>query len=195
MTPYDPDKQFTLFDHTGKVIASGSMSALSERILDSKTRSDAIDLLHDAAQAVGLLERQQEEAEELRARQIHAFCDGVARLARRMDELEERHEAQIKADEEAEEERIRKEMDSWPDPDDPDPFGGPATYDPSGELHTLAPSDPSPGTADQGGLPRELEKEAPSPGGALRPPEEMTYPPTPQYRSPAAVSLMSEDDY
>ena len=29
---YDPDQMFKLFDHTGKIIASGSMSAVTENM-------------------------------------------------------------------------------------------------------------------------------------------------------------------
>jgi hypothetical protein len=189
-TTYDPDQQFKLFDHTGKVIASGSMSAVTEPILDSKSRAAAHQLLRDAAQAQDLIEQQQEQAEELRARQVSAFCDGINRLTKRLDALEaQREAAQVKADEE-EAERIRKEMDFWPDPDDP------AIYGPGGELHMLsAEPGTDPSAADQGALPAELRKGAPPESGNYPEPDpsKLAYPESPTQRAPVAVSMMSED--
>jgi hypothetical protein len=159
---YDPDQMFKLFDHTGKIIASGSMSAVTEPILDSKSRAEAQQLVRDAALAEEKIAEQQEHEEQLRTRQVHAFCDDITRLAKRLDQLEQqREEVQARADEE-EAERIRKEMDSWPDPDDP------ALYGPSGEMHTLS-ADPGtePGAADQGALPAYLRKGAPPESGEL----------------------------
>ena len=205
---YDPDQMFKLLDHTGKIIASGSMSAVTEPILDSKSRAEAIALRDAAATALDLIAQQQEQAEELRARQVSAFCDGVARLTRRLDQMEQQREEKMRADVEEEARRVQAELDQMPDPDDPPIYG------PSGELHVLS-ADPGadPGTADQGallaslreheeqqleadqgGLPKELELEAPPPGGAYPLPEALAYPTTPRYRTPAAVSMMSEDD-
>jgi hypothetical protein len=184
---YDPDQMFKLFDHTGKIIASGSMSAVTEPILDSQSRAAAQQLVRDAALAEEKIAEQQEHEQALRERQVAAFCADVDRVARRLDVIEaQREEAQARADEE-EAERIRKEMDSWPDPDDP------ALYTPGGELHTVAPSDP--GTADQGALPAELRKGAPPESGNYPTPDpsELENPETPAQRSPVGVSMMSED--
>jgi hypothetical protein len=187
----DLDQQFKLFGPDGRLIGSGSMSAVTEHILDSQSRADAISLLHDAAQAVGLLERQQEEAEELRERQIHAFCDGVARLTRRLDVLEAQREEQMRQDAEEEERRVEAFLDGLPDPDSP------ALYGPGGELHvSAAPSDPGAVTTDQGNLPQELQKNVPEPSGEFYDPDPDPddLPETAKQRAPVAVSMMSEDD-
>jgi hypothetical protein len=188
MTTYDPDQQFKLFGPDGRLIANGSMSALTERVLDSKSRAEAEQLVRDAALAEEKIAEQQEQEEALRERQVAAFCADVDRVAKRLDQLEQqREEAQARADEE-EAERIRKEMDSWPDPDDP------ALYGPGGELHAVAPSDP--GTADQGALPASLRKGAPPESGNYPTPDpaDLEYPETQTQRAPVAVSMMSEDD-
>jgi hypothetical protein len=185
--------QFKLFAPDGRLIGSGSMSAVTEHILDSKIRADAVELLHDAAKALGLIEQQREEEQELRERQVHAFCDGVARLARRLDILEAQREEQMRADEEAEERRIEQFLDELPDPDSPDPFA------PSGDLHVIAASGPEDREqlqSDQGTLPPELKKGAP-PDLGTEPeldPSKLAYPETPAQRAPVAVSMMSEDD-
>jgi hypothetical protein len=96
-------------------------------------------LLEDAAKAAGLLEQQQDHERQLHRRQVRAFIDGVAAIGRRLDAIEQRHaerDRQAAADEAR---RLQQQIASWPDPDSTD---APALYEPSGELHTLAPSGP-----------------------------------------------------
>jgi multidrug efflux pump subunit AcrA (membrane-fusion protein) len=203
MTPspspvYDPDQMFKLFDHTGKIIASGSMSAVTEPILDSKSRAAAQQLVRDAAEAKDLIAQQQEEAEELRARQVRAFCDGVARLTQRLDVIEQQREEQVRQDEEEEQRRIQDYLDSLPNPDNEPPPHVPGTHFNTGDLHSIPaskPEDEQQLEADQGALPAELRKGAPPESGnyPVSDPAELEYPETQKQRAPVAVSMMSED--
>jgi hypothetical protein len=188
---YDPDQMFKLFDHTGKVIASGSMSAVMEPIHDSKSRAAAQQLVRDAALAEEKIAEQQEHEQQLRERQVAAFCDGINRLTRRLDVLEAQREEQMRQDAEEEERRVQALLDAMPDPDDP------ALYGPGGELHvSAAPSDPGAVTTDTGNLPQTLQKNVPEPSGEFYDPDPDPddLPETAKQRAPVAVSMMSEDD-
>ena len=101
----DPDRppMFRLLDPHGVEIAKGSMSAVSELILDSKSRKAAEALLRDAAVAVGtidsinsradaVIEREREVAERERALQadhVQALVDSIDDLAARLDAHEQ----------------------------------------------------------------------------------------------------------
>ena len=192
MPTYDPNQQFKLYGPDGKIIATGSMSAVTEHILDSKARADAVSLLHDAAYAVGLLERQQIEKQQLDEQKVRALCDAAARLAIRLDAFEQNRIAWQRRDAEEEAARIQQYLDGLPDPNSPDPFA------PSGDLHDIPASEPEDREqlqqSDQGTLPPELREGAPASTGTDPEPDpaNLAYPPTPRYRSPAAISLNEE---
>jgi hypothetical protein len=148
----DPDRppMFRLLDPHGVEIAKGSMSAVSELILDSKSRKAAEALLCDAAAAVGtidsinsradaVIEREREVAE--RERRLQA--DAVQRFRDSIDDLA----ARIDAHEQA---RIADELARLPDPDDP------RSHAEHGELEPHGPSHP----ADREVLEATLEREA-----------------------------------
>jgi hypothetical protein len=97
------DGQFTLRNPSGEIIARGSMSALLERVNQSKPRMNAEAAIQAAAKAVqrerddkvraDALDRRETEI-EARERQADAaamrsFCDGVAAIGKRLDALEE----------------------------------------------------------------------------------------------------------
>lgn len=184
MPTYNPDQQFKLYDHTGKIIASGSMSCVTEHILDSRARSDSLALLDAAAYALGVMERQELEAQKLTEQKVRTLCDSAARLAIRFDAFEQRRMARQRADEEEERRQIQAMLDALPNPDLPDPFS------PSGEMHGIPASQPEDQQqlqqSDQGSLPRELALEG---EGPLDPPSELGAPETPAQRAPVAVSL------
>jgi hypothetical protein len=163
-------------------IAWGNMDAVMERIVDSNTRNDAIDLIHDAAVALGQLERTRNQQAQIFAR---SFQDVIARLdalAHRMDAIEEQRAARAKADAEEEQQRIQDYLDSLPDPDNLD---GQVTYDPSGELHILPPT-----ISDQGALPNELVRKAPPETGNYPEPDPSKLAhPQQQPAQPVAISL------
>jgi hypothetical protein len=196
---YDPDQMFKLFDHTGKIIASGSMSAVTEPILDSKSRAAAHQLVRDAALAEEKIAEQKEHEQALRERQVHAFCDGITRLTRRLDELEEQRAEQTRQDEEEEQRRIQNYLDSLPNPDDEPQPHVPGTHYNTGDLHSIpasSPEDRGQLEADQGALPASLRKGAPPESGNYPEvdPSKLAYPESPTQRAPIAVSMMSEDD-
>jgi hypothetical protein len=192
----DNDGQFKLYGPIGDLIARGSMSALTERVLDSRARAHAISLLEDAAKAVGLLEAQQDHEQQLRQRQVRAFVDGVAAIGRRLDAVEQRHAERARQAAADEARAIQQQIDSWPDPDSADPF---PHHSPGGELHALEP--PNLGdkqqlaaARDQGDLPRELLKGAPPlTGNYPEPdPDKLAHPQDPPAQ-PVAISLNTED--
>jgi hypothetical protein len=178
------DQQFKLLDPLGNIIAQGSLPAVMEHLPDSVARNDAIENMHRvAAETVEAeqrtLEAEQREAQAL-ASTVQMITDGVGRLTARLDAYEEWLERE---EEEAEQEEIEQMMDQLPDPD------APATFHPTGDLHTLSPK------LDQGTLPNSLVKDVPpSSGTMLEPnPAELAYPSTPAQRSPVAISFQSED--
>jgi hypothetical protein len=117
----DPDRlpMFRLLDPQGVEIAKGSMSAVSELILDSKSRKAAEALLRDAAVAVGTIDSINSRADAVieRERQIAAAerrlqADRVQALVDSIDDLATRLDAHEQA-------RIADELARLPDPDDP----------------------------------------------------------------------------
>jgi hypothetical protein len=118
-----------------------------------------------------------------------------------MDAIEAQREEQARQDAEEEQRRIQAELDALPDPDSP------AHYDPSGEMHTLSPTQPGPVTTDHGNLsgfaipeddtdvlPARFSVKAPPSAGTYPPQSELAHPETPPQRQPIAVSMMSEDN-
>jgi hypothetical protein len=173
----DPDRppMFRLLDPQGVEIAKGSMSAVSELILDSKSRKAAEALLCDAAAAVGRLESINARADaviererEVVAREqalldaaVRRFCDGVLGLEHRLDRFERQ--------------QIEAELAALPDPDSP----GRLRCSDHGDLEPLGPSHPADrevreatlaseretNDAGMGDLPSELDLGAPPPSG------------------------------
>ena len=196
MPTFAPDQQFKLYGPDGRIIASGSMSAVTERILDSKARSDSLSLLNDAAYALGLIEKQElaarrldSEREQLTEQKVRMLCDSAARLAIRFDNYEQRRIARNRRDAEEEQQQIQARLAALPDPDEPDPFS------PSGELHDLPPAEPGTTTIDnQGDLPAELNKAAPPPLGTdpIYDPKDLAHPPDPPAQ-PVAISLNAQE--
>jgi hypothetical protein len=132
------EQQFTLTAPDGTVIAQGSMSALTERVLDSKSRKEAEELLRDAAVAIGQLEQLEEREQSARVGDIRRLCAAADELGKRLDAYEAKRKEQARRDAEEEAKQIQSMLDSLPDPDDPH------AYFPSGDLHTLPAKDSDP---------------------------------------------------
>jgi hypothetical protein len=131
MTETDP-RLFTLTGPDGETIMRGSMSAVTEPLLDSKARAEATQLLIDAARACGLIESVAARENAVRADEAQQLIDGIAAIERRLDRFVAKREAMVREDAEREAQRIQDVLDSLPDPDFPD--GG-------GDLRPLAPPD------------------------------------------------------
>jgi hypothetical protein len=189
MTETDP-REFKLLDPDNNIIMRGSLSAVTECIVDSRARADAISLLEDAAKAVGLLEQQQQHEAQLREREVRAFCDGIAALARRLDALEQRRAEHARQAAEDEARAIQQKLDAMPDPDDPNA----ALEHPTGELHQVEANAPARraqlAAGDQGDLPREITRDVPPDLGTepVFDPAELAHPQQPPAQ-PVAVSL------
>jgi hypothetical protein len=121
-------------------IAVGSLDAVMERIVDSEARADAAQLLVDAAVALGQIERQKQQEQQLIARGMQTLNDSIAALTKRMDALEARRTERAQQAADAEAQRIQEKLDRLPDPDDPRAPGD-DTHQPGGELHALQPSE------------------------------------------------------
>jgi hypothetical protein len=114
----DPQPQFKLLAPDGTCIATGSMSAITERILDSTSRRAAQQLIADAAKAG-------ETLNELRQERKAAFNDNLrlaraklSALVRRMDAVEAEEKEQQRLDAEEEQRQIQHMLDELPDPDE-----------------------------------------------------------------------------
>jgi hypothetical protein len=149
-------------------IMHGSMSAVMERIADSKARTEAEATIARAEQAAAELAQQNEREQQIIADGVRKFTDGILELTHRVDQLEQERETRRALDAATE---VTQQMLTIPK-DAPDPEA-PAdeTPAPGGELHDLAPVDPErlgqTVTADQGDLPAALlEKTPPDPGTA-----------------------------
>jgi hypothetical protein len=125
-----------------------------------------------------------------RALQVAAFCDAVAHVSKRLDHLEARRDARIRAEEEAQEaeeqqrkaDRIKQALD--------------ALEETSGELTAHPPTEPQheeelaatehpPTEDDQGNLPRELEVGAPPDPGTE---PELSGSREPEAKNPVGIS-------
>jgi hypothetical protein len=89
MTP-DTDQQFKLLGPNGECIAIGSLSCVTEPILTSAARADAIELVRAAQDAVGQLAHLDERQQIARVDDIRRICDGASRLLQRLDAFEAR---------------------------------------------------------------------------------------------------------
>src|SRR6516225_8725272 len=92
----DADVQFAIVPVSDKppanAIMHGSMSAVMERIADSKARSEAEAVIARAEQAAAELELEQQREQQIIADGLHKFIDGITDLTRRVDELEQSRE-------------------------------------------------------------------------------------------------------
>jgi hypothetical protein len=184
----DNDGQFKLYDPFGNVIMHGSMSAVTECIVDSQARADVAAEMAEAAETIGLLEHKEDQ---FRARQVRSLSDGLATLGHRLDAVEQRHAERIRQAAADEARRIQAQLDALPDPDDPDA----AMVRPTGELHALEPNAPerraqlAAAEQDQGDLPRQLTKAVPPNLGTdpVIDPSELAHGPGPP--PPVAISL------
>jgi hypothetical protein len=188
---------FTLLDPYGVPIMKGSLPALMEHIPDSVARNAALDdVVRIACDAVEAEER----VAEARAIAVKHFCDGLSRLATRLDQFEKARSLAAKRSEaarkEAAQRQVQRYMDEeWDDPDEPysidpkereaslardeDPEGIPPPADPTGA--SLKKGDdgdleikhaPSEEDDDSvGDLPPELKEGAPAPSGSYTDPE------------------------
>jgi hypothetical protein len=119
----------------GEVIATGSLSSVTQSIKDSKARNDALDLLKRADEATEQ-EREREQCEQqVITEGIRALADSVAKLSSRLDALERsrdvRHQLDVAS--EATEKMLALPKDAPAD----------ETHQPGGELHALGPKDPT----------------------------------------------------
>jgi hypothetical protein len=109
---------FKLLAPDGSIIMTGSLSAVTEPILSSKAREATIQLLNDTAVAIEneeYLTRRRERAEaKARDDTIQRLCDGISRMAHRLDSLETERRERARQD------RRRQRADieaSLPDPE------------------------------------------------------------------------------
>jgi hypothetical protein len=172
--PAEPNARFAIVPVSDKppadAIMHGSMSAIMERVADSKARAEAEAVIARAEQAAAELAQQNEREQQIIADSMRKFVDGITDLTRRVDELEQSRETRRALDAATAVTRELLELpEGVPDPDAPDD-DAPA-HVPGGELHDLPAKDPEQlgqtVTADQGNLPEELlEKTPPDPGTA-----------------------------
>jgi hypothetical protein len=159
---------FRLFGPTGEVIMTGSMSAIMERLPDTKARKAALDdMLKIACDAVEAEER----ADEARASVARSLCDGLTRLSARIDSFEKRLSLAAKRAEAARiaegQRRVQQYLDALPDPEEPE-------------------------TDEEGDLPTELQKDTPPSLGTdpVASPAELGGPKDPkQFPQPISISL------
>jgi hypothetical protein len=117
-------------------ILIGPLDMLMEQIPDTRARHEAEARLADAQVHAAQITEMQDAT---RAIQVAAFCDGVTRLAHRLDGYEQRQAAREREDQEQREleeaqrkgEQIQLALDALE-----------ATFHPSGDLHTVDPSEP-----------------------------------------------------
>jgi hypothetical protein len=163
----DADVQFAIIPVEGKpptnTIMHGSMSAIMERVADSKARTEAEKVIARAGQAAAELEQQQQREQQIIADGVRKFADGILELTHRVDQLEQERETRRALDAATE---VTQQMLAIPK-DAPDPEA-PAdeTPAPGGELTVIPPSHPEDkeqlaASEDQGNLPPELLEGAP----------------------------------
>jgi hypothetical protein len=178
-------QSFTLLDQYGVPIMKGSLPALMEQIPDSVARNRALDdMVRIACDAV----EAEELANEARASAIKHFCDGITRLAHRLDQFEKQRAISAKRAEAARkvaaQRQVQRYLDELPDPEDPDVL----TYPPPGDLTIHEPKppmdvgddgdleikhavDPERYDAGIGDLPPELKEDIPPPSGSYTTPD------------------------
>jgi hypothetical protein len=152
--------EFKLFGPDGGIIAQGSLSAVTQPILNSRSRAEALTIIARADQAAEEQREREQQERDVFAEGVRALRDGILKLSHRVDALVQSRDARRKLDAASEATRQMLEL-----PKDPPALDfADTTPSPSGELHALAPKDPAehqPVTGDQGDLPKELSKGAP----------------------------------
>ena len=163
----DPAPSFAIVPvHDNKVpagaIAHGPLNVITERVLSSKARTEALALVARADEAAEQEREREQREQEILSDGIRAFTDGIADLSRRLDALVQSRDARRKLDAASE---ATKEMLELPkDPPELDLSPADTVPAPSGELRPQQAKDPKehqPEADDQGALPRELERGAP----------------------------------
>ena len=166
----------------------GDMSACTEPILSSTAREATEDLLNKAADAIEeeqrLVRRRERAEQQARADAIQTICDGIAKMAHRLNALETKRRADAREDRR----KARADIEATlPDPDAP---GNHA------EIPTVSPGIASarePGESsfeyveDEGDLPSGMSISG-IPGGGTMPelPEQMSHP-QPFTQTPTAI--------
>jgi hypothetical protein len=187
----DTQQTFTLLDPSGVPIMKGSMNTLMEHLPDTHARNDALSTMLDTAVKQVAAEEQLEQARTIA---VKHFCDGITRLATRLDQFEKQRALSAKRAEAARKEpaqrQVQRYMDEqWEDPDaeretsQRDGTELPAPEDPTGVTlkgddgdleikHAVDPERYGPNDDDSvGDLPPELKKGAPAPSGSYTEPE------------------------
>jgi hypothetical protein len=124
---------------TGDVIAHGSTSSVTQCLLDSKARNDALDLIARANEAAEQEREREQREQEVFAEGVRALRDGILKLSHRVDALVQSRDARRRLDAASE---ATKQMLELPK-DAPELDLTDDTPQPSGELHALEPKDPS----------------------------------------------------
>src|SRR6516164_9178342 len=149
----DADVQFAIVPVSDKppanAIMHGSMSAVMERVADSKARKDAEAVIARAGQAAAELEQQQQREQQIVADGVRKFADGILELTHRLDQLEQERETRraLDAATEVTQQMLAIPKDA-PDPEAPD--DDTHEHVPGGELHDLPPKEKPEPVADQG---------------------------------------------
>jgi hypothetical protein len=169
----------------GDVIAHGSMSSVTQCLLDSVARSKAEALLARADEAAEQEKQREQREQQLITEGVRALHDRLDDFGRRLDAIERSRDArrQLDAQSAATEKMLALPKGSA--------LNAPAdeTHQPGGELHVIGPEDPEKQhqpAADQGDLPEELVKQAPGELGNYPTLEEQ---PRRQISQPVAISL------
>jgi hypothetical protein len=108
---------------TADAIATGDMSAVMQNILDSHAQRDLTQLIRRADAAMRVESAIEEQKSVEREQLIQSLCDGISRMQRRLDTLEEQRALTAQLDEQS-----QQLIDTYTIPDDdgidPDPFFG-----------------------------------------------------------------------
>jgi hypothetical protein len=163
MSMTEPAENFAIIPVSGhkppdNAIMHGPLDVITERVLGSRARADALDLVARAADAAEQEREREQQEQAVLAEGVKAIADGIAQLSRRLDAIEQSQIARHKLDAASE---ATQQLLALPKDVPADTM---ATPSPSGELHDLPPEHPAkhqPAPADQGDLPRALERGAP----------------------------------
>jgi hypothetical protein len=127
--------EFKLFGPDGAVIAQGSLSAVTQPILGSRSRAEALAIIARADRAAEQERAREQREQEIVSDGIRVLADGINKLDRRLDAIIRSRAARRKLDAASE---ATAKMLAFPKDAPAD-----HTPQPSGELHALEPKDPS----------------------------------------------------